>query len=76
MLMLFSNYIYISDTDSTSNNNSGETGIRCLVVGAPRVGGSKWTGVHAQLKEAELVADMLRVTPLTDYQVLSSIFTL
>lgn len=43
--------------------------MRCLVVGAPRVGGSRWASVHAQLKEAELVADMLRVTPLTDYQV-------
>lgn len=43
--------------------------MRCLVVGAPRVGGAKWAAAHAQLKEAELVADMLRVTPLTDYQV-------
>lgn len=41
--------------------------MRCLVVGAPRVG-SRWNSAHAQLKEAELVADMLRVTPLTDYQ--------
>lgn len=41
--------------------------MRCLVVGAPRVG-SRWTSAHTQLKEAELVADMLRVTPLTDYQ--------
>ncbi|KAJ0173048.1 hypothetical protein K1T71_011224 [Dendrolimus kikuchii] len=56
------------DHNATASNNSAETGMRCLVVGAPRVGGSKWTGVHAQLKEAELVADMLRVTPLTDYQ--------
>ncbi|KAG6446865.1 tetratricopeptide repeat protein 28 [Manduca sexta] len=45
-----------------------ETGMRCLVVGSPRVGATRWGGAHALLKEAELVADMLRVTPLTDYQ--------
>ncbi|KAI5635500.1 tetratricopeptide repeat domain-containing protein [Phthorimaea operculella] len=49
-------------------SNSAEAGMRCLVVGAPRVGGTRWASVHAQLKEAELVADMLRVTALTDYQ--------
>lgn len=49
--------------------NNAEAGMRCLVVGAPRVGGARWAAAHAQLKEAELVADMLRVTPLTDYQV-------
>ncbi|XP_026740206.1 tetratricopeptide repeat protein 28 isoform X1 [Trichoplusia ni] len=48
--------------------NNAEAGMRCLVVGAPRVGGARWAAAHAQLKEAELVADMLRVTPLTDYQ--------
>ncbi|XP_047033145.1 tetratricopeptide repeat protein 28 [Helicoverpa zea] len=53
---------------SASNANNAEAGMRCLVVGAPRVGGSRWAAAHAQLKEAELVADMLRVTPLTDYQ--------
>nr|XP_049699281.1 tetratricopeptide repeat protein 28 [Helicoverpa armigera] len=53
---------------SASNANNTEAGMRCLVVGAPRVGGSRWAAAHAQLKEAELVADMLRVTPLTDYQ--------
>lgn len=47
---------------------SSEAGMRCLVVGGPRVG-ARWAGAHAQLKEAELVADMLRVTALTDYQV-------
>lgn len=46
-----------------------EAGMRCLVVGGARVGGARWASAHAQLKEAELVADMLRVTPLTDYQV-------
>ncbi|XP_072934461.1 uncharacterized protein [Epargyreus clarus] len=45
-----------------------EPGMRCVVVGGPRVGGARWAAAHAQLKEAELVADMLRVTPLTDYQ--------
>ena len=54
---------------SNSNANNAEAGMRCLVVGAPRVGGARWSAAHAQLKEAELVADMLRVTPLTDYQV-------
>ncbi|XP_026314209.1 tetratricopeptide repeat protein 28 isoform X2 [Hyposmocoma kahamanoa] len=53
---------------ATASSNNAEAGMRCLVVGAPRVGGSRWASVHAQLKEAELVADMLRVTPLTDYQ--------
>ncbi|CAB3246278.1 unnamed protein product [Arctia plantaginis] len=53
---------------STANANAAEAGMRCLVVGAPRVGGARWAAAHAQLKEAELVADMLRVTPLTDYQ--------
>ncbi|XP_063896568.1 tetratricopeptide repeat protein 28 [Helicoverpa armigera] len=53
---------------SASTANNTEAGMRCLVVGAPRVGGSRWAAAHAQLKEAELVADMLRVTPLTDYQ--------
>uniref|UniRef100_A0A2A4JZR0 Uncharacterized protein n=1 Tax=Heliothis virescens TaxID=7102 RepID=A0A2A4JZR0_HELVI len=53
---------------SATNANNTEAGMRCLVVGAPRVGGSRWAAAHAQLKEAELVADMLRVTPLTDYQ--------
>ncbi|CAH1641184.1 unnamed protein product [Spodoptera littoralis] len=48
--------------------NAQEAGMRCLVVGAPRVGAARWASQHAQLKEAELVADMLRVTPLTDYQ--------
>lgn len=52
-----------------ASSNNAEAGMRCLVVGAPRVGGLRWASVHAQLKEAELVADMLRVTPLTDYQV-------
>lgn len=54
---------------AAASSNNAEAGMRCLVVGAPRVGGSRWASVHAQLKEAELVADMLRVTPLTDYQV-------
>ncbi|KAJ8712991.1 hypothetical protein PYW08_008295 [Mythimna loreyi] len=53
---------------SNTNANNAEAGMRCLVVGAPRVGGARWSAAHAQLKEAELVADMLRVTPLTDYQ--------
>ncbi|CAK1541601.1 unnamed protein product [Leptosia nina] len=48
--------------------NSNESGMRCLVVGGPRVGGSRWPAHPALLKEAEIVADMLRVTPLTDYQ--------
>ncbi|CAH4027695.1 tetratricopeptide repeat protein 28 isoform X1 [Pieris brassicae] len=47
---------------------NNESGMRCLVVGGPRVGGSRWASHPALLKEAELVADMLRVTPLTDYQ--------
>ncbi|KPJ21684.1 Tetratricopeptide repeat protein 28 [Papilio machaon] len=51
-----------------SSGNNAETGMRCLVVGGARVCGSRWPAAHAQLKEAELVADMLRVTPLTDYQ--------
>ncbi|XP_062528966.1 tetratricopeptide repeat protein 28 isoform X2 [Bombyx mori] len=51
-----------------SGNNNADTGMRCLVVGAPRVGGARWSPANTQLKEAELVADMLRVTPLTDYQ--------
>lgn len=54
---------------ASATNNNAEAGMRCLVVGAPRVGGARWASAHAQLKEAELVADMLRVTPLTDYQV-------
>ncbi|XP_050677372.1 tetratricopeptide repeat protein 28 [Leptidea sinapis] len=49
----------------TSNN---ESGMRSLVIGGARVGGSRWSSHPALLKEAELVADMLRVTPLTDYQ--------
>ncbi|XP_075983610.1 uncharacterized protein LOC142981514 [Anticarsia gemmatalis] len=53
---------------TAANGNNAEAGMRCLVVGAPRVGGARWAAAHAQLKEAELVADMLRVTPLTDYQ--------
>lgn len=61
---------FLNITGSTNANaNNAEAGMRCLVVGAPRVGGAKWAAAHAQLKEAELVADMLRVTPLTDYQV-------
>ncbi|XP_013144707.1 PREDICTED: tetratricopeptide repeat protein 28 [Papilio polytes] len=52
----------------TSSGNNAEAGMRCLVVGGARVCGSRWAAAHAQLKEAELVADMLRVTPLTDYQ--------
>lgn len=39
-----------------------EGGMRCLVAGVRRAG-------SALLKEAELVADMLRVAPLLDYQV-------
>ncbi|XP_039752578.1 tetratricopeptide repeat protein 28 [Pararge aegeria] len=45
-----------------ANANNAEAGMRCLVVGV------RWGAAHALLKEAELVADMLRVTPLTDYQ--------
>ncbi|KAL4711798.1 hypothetical protein ACJJTC_005967 [Scirpophaga incertulas] len=55
-------------SSSGTANGSSEAGMRCLVVGGARVGGTRWSSVHAQLKEAELVADMLRVTPLTDYQ--------
>ncbi|XP_028176018.1 tetratricopeptide repeat protein 28 [Ostrinia furnacalis] len=51
-----------------AGSSAPEAGMRCLVVGGARVGGSRWASAHAQLKEAELVADMLRVTPLTDYQ--------
>ncbi|CAG9104553.1 unnamed protein product [Plutella xylostella] len=47
--------------------SSPEAGMRCVVVGGARVGGV-WAAAPAQLKEAELVADMLRATPLTDYQ--------
>ncbi|CAH2093836.1 unnamed protein product [Euphydryas editha] len=39
-----------------------EGGVRCLVAGV------RWAGAGALLKEAELVADMLRVAPLLDYQ--------
>ncbi|KAL0867698.1 hypothetical protein ABMA27_008433 [Loxostege sticticalis] len=53
---------------AAAGNASAEAGMRCLVVGGARVGGARWASAHAQLKEAELVADMLRVTPLTDYQ--------
>ncbi|RVE50282.1 hypothetical protein evm_005117 [Chilo suppressalis] len=53
---------------NAATNSSAEAGMRCLVVGGARVGGGRWASAHAQLKEAELVADMLRVTPLTDYQ--------
>ncbi|XP_063541411.1 tetratricopeptide repeat protein 28 isoform X1 [Cydia strobilella] len=53
---------------ATASTSNAEAGMRCLVVGGPRVGGGRWAGVHAQLKEAELVADMLRVSALTDYQ--------
>ncbi|KAH9641439.1 hypothetical protein HF086_006055 [Spodoptera exigua] len=53
---------------SAGAGSAQEAGMRCLVVGAPRVGAARWASQHAQLKEAELVADMLRVTPLTDYQ--------
>ncbi|XP_034827519.1 tetratricopeptide repeat protein 28 isoform X2 [Maniola hyperantus] len=45
-----------------ANSNNTEAGMRCLVVGV------RWGAAQALLKEAELVADMLRVTPLTDYQ--------
>ncbi|XP_045771078.1 tetratricopeptide repeat protein 28 isoform X2 [Maniola jurtina] len=45
-----------------ANANNTEAGMRCLVVGV------RWGAAQALLKEAELVADMLRVTPLTDYQ--------
>lgn len=53
----------MNDNTGGANNNNAEAGMRCLVVGV------RWGAAHALLKEAELVADMLRVTPLTDYQV-------
>ncbi|XP_050353102.1 tetratricopeptide repeat protein 28 [Nymphalis io] len=51
------------DHASGAGGTSGsESGMRCVVAGV------RWAGAPALLKEAELVADMLRVAPLLDYQ--------
>ncbi|XP_045503634.1 tetratricopeptide repeat protein 28 isoform X2 [Colias croceus] len=61
-------HAHLAQRPSGEHGANNESGMRCLVVGGPRVGGTRWAAHPALLKEAELVADMLRVTPLTDYQ--------
>ncbi|CAG4932731.1 unnamed protein product [Colias eurytheme] len=61
-------HAHVAQRPSGDHGANNESGMRCLVVGGPRVGGTRWAAHPALLKEAELVADMLRVTPLTDYQ--------